>query len=110
MFGWTRKASAVATTIGAAAVGASMASGRLAIYFALSLGPSVVLLGAIGSFTWLRTLKHFRELALHDGRLPMIAKNLTWDFQEPKEQAVQGQLFEFPGTRRNRWSRRGLCG
>ena len=110
MSGWTRKASSVGTTLGAAALGASMASGRLAIYFALSLGPSVVVLGAICSFTWLRTLKYFRELAQHDGRLPMITKHLAWDFQEPKETAVQGQLFEFPGTKRNRWNRRGLCG
>jgi uncharacterized membrane protein YdfJ with MMPL/SSD domain len=95
-----RTATLFGSTATAAVTGAAMASGRFAIYFAISFGAALVALGVIASITLLASLR----MLLQDGRLPTSKDRLGWDRKEPP--STQGRLFELNQETRQRRMRR----
>lgn len=110
MAGWRGRLAALGAALSGLAVGTSVASARLGVIVIACVGGCLVLIAAIASFTWLRTLRHVRVLAGDDGRLPTIVRGLTWDFREPREPAVQGELFSLSNARGGRRTGRGQIG
>ena len=89
-----RRTLAVSASATSVALAAAWRTGDYAV---LSIAVSIVLVAALASFTWLRTLRIIDQLGRDSQRLPRINNVLDWE--DPP--AEQGQLFEFPREERN---------